>query len=337
MVLFNAPQDRFVGVLLGTMVGDALGAPVEGWDCARMNAHLDQLPQMPRGEFELSVSVLGLLSGGAVKPGSARYTDDTQMALGLAQELVERGEVVPERLAQRFVQNFQVWRGYGPGAYGVLDALRQGRPWDEPARQVFGGVGSYGNGAAMRVGPLGAFYWDAEVTMIREAVRLSCLPTHTHPQGIEGAVVVALAVAGALRQAETGELDTTALLHFIRSGVEDEVYHKKLDQVEAFLAAEPEPCVVAARLGTDLAATLSVPAALFAFLSRWDSLSDCILYAVRLGGDTDTIGAMAGAMVGAFQGASAIPETWLAALENGPQGRDFARALGEQLYVNWAA
>ncbi|WP_369016095.1 ADP-ribosylglycohydrolase family protein [Armatimonas sp.] len=152
---------------------------------------------------------MGLVTGGKVEPGQARYSDDTQMAIGIAQALVDDGEIIPEHLARHFAKNFQPWRGYGPGAYGVLDALKQGRPWDEPARQVFGGQGSYGNGAAMRVGPLGAFYWDADVEVICEQARLSSLPTHTHKHGIEGAVVVALAVAGALRQAMAGaeELD----------------------------------------------------------------------------------------------------------------------------------
>lgn len=317
------------------MVGDALGLPVEGWDCLRMNEQLDRFPLLSRGEQELTTAVLGLITGGTVSPGEARYSDDTQMAIGIAQCLIEDGRVLPERLAQCFATNFQPWRGYGPGAYGVLDALQRGRPWDEPARQVFGGRGSFGNGAAMRVGPLGAFFWDADVETIREQARLSSLPTHTHPHGIEGAVVVALAVAGALRQAISGAeaLDVADLLAFIRSGVTEPVYHAKLDQVEALLAAEPEREVVAARLGTDLTATLSVPAALFTFLSRWDSLPDCLLYAVRLGGDTDTIAAMAGAMAGAFHGLSAIPPHWLAALENGPQGRDFALALAGQLYT----
>lgn len=334
MISPEALKDRFVGALLGTMVGDAIGAPVEGWDCARMAEQLDKLRYLPKAERELATAVLGLITGGEVLPGGARYTDDTQMAIGVAQALIDDGGIVPKNLARHFASNFQPWRGYGPGAYGVLDALKQGRPWDEPARQVFGGRGSYGNGAAMRVGPLGAFYWDADVETIREQARLASLPTHTHTHGIEGAAVVALAVAGALQQAanEAEELDVAALLAFVRSGVTDEVYLKKLDQVEGFLTAEPEPCVVAARLGTDLTATLSVPAALFAFLSRWDSLPDCILYAVRLGGDADTIAAMAGAMAGAFHGASAIPKNWLAALENGPQGRDFVIQLAEALY-----
>lgn len=332
-------QENFAGMLLGTMVGDAIGLPVEGWDCVRMAEQLDRFPLLPRGEQELATAVLGLITGGKVAAGEARYSDDTQMAISVAQILVEEGEIVPETLARRFATNFQPWRGYGPGAYGVLDALKQGRPWDEPARQVFGGRGSYGNGAAMRVAPVGAFFWDSDVATIREQARLSSLPTHTHPHGIEGAVVIALAVAGVLRQVAAGadELDVTQLLGFIRSGTHDEIFFKKLAEVEGFLAAEPEPCVVAARLGTDLTATLSVPAALFAFLSRWDSLPDCILYAVRLGGDADTIAAMAGALAGAFHGSAAIPESWLAALENGPQGRDFVRALAEGLYDRWEA
>jgi poly(ADP-ribose) glycohydrolase ARH3 len=84
-------------------------------------------------------------------------------------------------------------------------------------------------------------------------------------------------------------------------------------------------------LGTDISAPLSVPTAIYAFLSHPDSFANAVLYAVKLGGDTDTIGAMCGAISGAYHGIEAIPPRWLNALENGMYGRDYALDLAGQL------
>jgi poly(ADP-ribose) glycohydrolase ARH3 len=88
---------------------------------------------------------------------------------------------------------------------------------------------------------------------------------------------------------------------------------------------------VALLLGNDVSAPLSVPAALYAFLSHPDSFQEALLYAVKLGGDTDTIGAMCGAVAGAYHGIEAIPQNWLGALENGTRGREYAIDLANRL------
>ena len=124
---------KFRGALIGTAVGDALGARFEGARRVKPSK-LERLEQ---------------------DPGPLRYTDDTHMTLGMAQSLVERRGFDGARMAALFAQNFtdEPWRGYGPGPPRVFRLLKKGTPWDQAGRTLFGGSGSYGNGAAMPGGP----------------------------------------------------------------------------------------------------------------------------------------------------------------------------------------
>jgi ADP-ribosylglycohydrolase len=82
------------------------------------------------------------------------YTDDTQMALSLVEVLAQHGSIDQDALARSFAARFERWRGYGPAMYDLLPRLRAGQDWRSAARALFGGQGSFGNGAAMRVAPL---------------------------------------------------------------------------------------------------------------------------------------------------------------------------------------
>src|SRR5205807_5233711 len=119
--------------------------------------------------------------------------DDTQMTLGVAETLAEHGQIIEDRLCQAFVANYVPSRGYGRGARAVLGAMEDGRDYRQVAEQYFPG-GSYGNGAAMRVAPVGMLFRDDRRRLWDQA-RLSALPTHLHALGIEGAQLLALAVA----------------------------------------------------------------------------------------------------------------------------------------------
>jgi ADP-ribosylglycohydrolase len=79
------------------------------------------------------------------------YTDDTQMALSLVSILRQYGSVEQDVLAESFAERYDSARGYGPAMHALLRSLRTGRPWQEVARKQFGGQGSYGNGAAIRI------------------------------------------------------------------------------------------------------------------------------------------------------------------------------------------
>jgi poly(ADP-ribose) glycohydrolase ARH3 len=330
-------RDKFEGALLGTMVGDALGAPVEGVDGDHIRTLLDRLPLMPAPERELNVALFGLITGRDVRAGTARYTDDTQMTIGVAESLVAVGEIDEADMARRFVANFEGHRGYGPGAYGVLMALRGGTPWQEPAARLFGGSGSYGNGAAMRVAPVGLFFHDADPYDLREAAERSSVITHTHLLGKEGAVMQAAAVAAACRMDPADSFDANLFLTAVSAHLrdDDDYFLDACDSVRRLLEERPTESDVVLSLGNDISAPYSVPTALYAFLSHHNSFAEAVRYAVCLGGDADTIGAMCGAIAGAFHGAGAIPANWLAALENGPKGRDYARQLARDLFNAW--
>src|SRR5262249_54770471 len=169
-------KDRFVGCLLGLAIGDALGGKFEAQTADAIRARFpttQALIHYPREEIW--------------------YTDDTQMAIGVAEPLVAHGQIVEEHLCQAFVANYVPSRGYGRGARAVLEAMEDGRDYRQVAEQYFPG-GSYGNGAAMRVAPVGLLFRDDRSRLWQQA-RLSALPTHLHPLGIEGAQLLALAVA----------------------------------------------------------------------------------------------------------------------------------------------
>jgi poly(ADP-ribose) glycohydrolase ARH3 len=313
------------------MVGDALGVGVEFWPCADLNNTLDRLAiGKPTQQDSLYRHVIGMLAGD-VLPGSAKYSDDSEMLLGVAESLAAQGTADPADMARRFAQNFHIWRGYGAAAATVIQTIQHGAPWDEPAKAVFGGQGSYGNGAAMRVAPVGLFFHDKGGAAIAEAARLQSLPTHTNLRGIEGAIWQAIAVAQAV-SCDPHDFEPQDFLDAIRPHVTEPIYQAKLETIAELLTQEPQNCVVADTLGTGIEAHHSVPVALFSFLSRWDSFADAVLYAIRLGGDTDTIGAMTGAIAGAFHGVDAIPPNWLAGLEDGYMGKTYALALAESLY-----
>src|SRR5262245_63964807 len=98
-------------------------------------------------------------------------------------------------LAKRFAERMQFNRGYGQGAYAVLCGVKEGLDWRHLTQIGFRGMGSFGNGAAMRVAPLGAFFADQPLKIICDQARLSAEVTHAHVEGIAGAVAVAVAAA----------------------------------------------------------------------------------------------------------------------------------------------
>src|SRR5947209_19972441 len=127
------------------------------------------------------------------------YTDDTEMALSIVEILHERGEIEHDLLARRFADRMQFNRGYGPGTYSILCGVKQGLDW-RPLTQVgFRGMGSFGNGAAMPVAPLGAFFADQPLATVCDQARRSAEVTHAHAEGIAGGIAVAVAAALAWR------------------------------------------------------------------------------------------------------------------------------------------
>jgi poly(ADP-ribose) glycohydrolase ARH3 len=301
--------DSFTGCLLGLAVGDALGGRFEG-----------QSPDWIAGRFPSPEALI------AAPPFDVlHYTDDTQMAIGVAEALVESREIREERLCHHFVANYAPWRGYGYGARRVLEAMEEGRDYKDVAATLFPG-GSFGNGAAMRVAPVGLFFHD-DLDRVMEQARRQSLPTHVHPLGVEGAQLLAVAVALCLRE---GLFDRAAFFRELLARCQSEEFRTRLEA--AARAQTPEDL---ARLGNGIEAHRSVPTAIAAFATAPESYAAVIGRVIFLGGDTDTMAAMAGALSGAYLGAAGLPLHLVRLLEDeeGQKGRSYIVALGERLHA----
>ncbi len=311
-------EERFVGALIGTFVGDALGMPVEGWSWSRIARELGEVREMLPARL-----------------GRGTYTDDTLLMIALAESLLANdGRVVPEDLVQRFRQVYDPRRGFGAGMHRLIRLWEQGVPWEQATRQLFDG-GSYGNGAAMRVAPVGVLY-HRDVRALYDAAVLQARVTHAHPLGQQGAALQALAVAQALR-ADVNTFSPDEFLEDLEASLpaSAETYRRALMQAGDLLDRWEDRALIVRRLGNRSAAHRSVPTAIYAFLTHWHSFEEALVYAVSLGGDTDTLAAMTGAISGALHGVQAVPPRWWDALERGPRGRDEVVTLGKRIYELW--
>src|SRR5579859_1711798 len=129
-----------------------------------------------------------LIAQRLVPQGPWPWTDDTAMAVTLYKTLREHGRVVQDELADRFAWAYAAdpYRNYGPSMHGVLKAIGEGESWRSVTAAQFEGQGSWGNGAAMRVAPLGAWFADDLDRAVEEAA-LSATVTHAHPEATAGA------------------------------------------------------------------------------------------------------------------------------------------------------
>lgn len=305
-------EDRFIGALLGTAFGDALGAPVEGLDRETIRERFGEVRDFLPGPR-----------------GRGYYTDDTQMTLALARSLVRCGGVDGADCARSYAAHFDASRGYGRSAAEILRALGDGADYRHTGTLFFP-EGSYGNGAAMRIAPLGLLYapdvlqkWRADVF---EAVRC----THVHPEAVDGAMVQALAVS---RMAREGlpQSSPESLLNRLTSACETDAMRKALAVVADLLQRSVSDAEAAETLGTGVASVESVPIALFLAFRYLEDPELALVRAVGLGGDADTIGAMTGAVVGTHHGWRSFPPRWFRGLENGPDGRDALMEAGRAL------
>ena len=302
-VFDNPFIDRLTGATVGLLCGDALGMPVEGWSAEKIEGRFGWLDRMIPGR---------LPAGG--------YTDDGQMALGLLDSLVRAKGFDPRACALAWLAGFDPARGYGRRIQGVMDRLAAGEDWR------LAGTDSYGNGAAMRVGPLGVWFHDRPGELRRAALD-SARITHHHPEAKSGALITALVCAEAVRAGLAGErLDPGRMID--RATVEAATVDPGMSQAMSKLVdlqpgSGPEIRDQLRRLyDRGVRTRESVPPALGAFLFT-DNFKDAVCTAVNCGRDADTIGAMAGAMAGALYGCRAIPPDWLDMVE----GRDRAVEL----------
>ncbi|MWG34542.1 ADP-ribosylglycohydrolase family protein [Halomarina oriensis] len=279
-------DDKAAGTLLGLACGDALGRPIEFMSPASIER-----------EHGIVTEMLGYGTHG--QPAGT-ITDDTEMALCVARSLVERGQFDPEDIARRFVE----WYDSGPFDIGGMTAesirlLKQDTPWDEAGQRVWEQShegGNAGNGSVMRCAPHAIAFGD-DLEALERISRQSSQITHADPRCTAGCAILNTTIVGLL----DGVNNPLAL------ALAD------VDQIPAELVGALE------RISTDLGpedlentgyVVTTLQVGLYHGLTA-ESAEEAIVDAVNMGGDADTIGAVAGAVAGARFGADTLPERWL--------------------------
>ncbi|MFQ5878920.1 MAG: ADP-ribosylglycohydrolase family protein [Dehalococcoidia bacterium] len=295
-------QDRFRGCLLGLAVGDALGAPVEGWSADAIRRRYGRLTAMVGG------SALGRRLG----PGET--TDDTAMMLCIARTIAQRRRFDAAEVARRFL----AWYDTKPKDIGsttrvALSLLRQGVPWQEAGRLAHQQLGGQmaGNGSIMRCAPIALLRWRNEPLLMEESID-SSLITHYDPRACWATVALNLLLVQCLMGHKERSLAAVAL---------------KVAEPEVRLAVRSAPTLMARALPNSGFVLDTLQAALWCFLHA-ESLEEALVAAVNLGGDADTIGAVCDALAGAYYGAAAIPSRWLSPLRS----RDEISELADGIY-----
>lgn len=278
-----AGVDRMKKALLGLALGDSLG---------EMLCHSAQRARERLAQLEI--------------PGTFYHTDDTEMAVALSSVLRAHGQVDQDALAARFVRRFQLDpdRGYGKMTRLQLQELARGGDWRQQAEAAFGGQGSMGNGSAMRVAPLGAYFAEDLELCARQA-RLSSEVTHTHPEALAGAVAVALAAAQACRSG------TISLLEIARF-VPDTDVGQRLVQAEQLSGCHLQAARVLG-CGRQVTAQDTVPFCLW-LAARSDDYVEAIGCAIEADGDCDTCAAIIGALL-ALRAPHSLPTAWTRRLD----------------------
>jgi len=259
------------------------------------------------------------------------------MTLAVAESIIQCGGVSPEDIAKQFSLHCDLTRGYAIGTIKAVSAIRAGMKWYEVARIVFKN-GSFGNGAAMRVSPVGLFYHHDLGELRRAAIEQANI-THVHPLGQWGAVMQACSIGLAVSQNPNGVFKkgqmVTDLKEILWGGPIE--YMKALNKIEEMVTQgkKLQSQEVAQSFGNGVEAHFSVPSACYIAITYSPDFCDAIRAAISLGGDTDTIAGMVGAIVGAHVGEKGLPIEWIEQLEDGPRGRSFAKRLAGRLFETW--
>ncbi|RKE22389.1 ADP-ribosylglycohydrolase family protein [Streptomyces sp. TLI_171] len=256
-----------------------------------------------------------------VRHGPWHWTDDTAMALVLTRHLRARGEVEPAALAREFAAEYTAvpHRKYGPSMHQVLRAVHAGADHVAVSSALFAGQGSHGNGAAMRVAPLGAWFAD-DLAVVAEQAGRSARATHAHPEAAAGALAVALAAAFAVRSRGAAAPARAEFLREVAGLLPDSDVRSGL-RVAARLPSGTSVRHAAVVLGSGhlVSAQDTVPFALWSAAGHLDDLTECLWRTLSGWGDMDTTCAIAAGVVAARTGAAGVPAAWLDAQEPLPE------------------
>ncbi|MFL5759318.1 MAG: ADP-ribosylglycohydrolase family protein [Thermomicrobiales bacterium] len=294
-------RDRYRGCLLGLACGDALGGPVE-FESRRWIAE-----RYPDG-------VRDFVGGGWLSLEPGEVTDDTQLTLALARSLGQGGALDMAGVAH----NFREWHRSCPKDEGnltraALNLLDGGTPWTE-AGEIARGTGASsgaGNGSVMRCAPVALRFASDRGSLISASIDTSRI-THADPRCTWGTVTVNQAIVWLLAGGDKNGV--------VKAAIDGIAEPTVVDAVERSQTIAP----------TDLNASgyvLNTLTSAFWALLSYSTLEEVIVEAVGLGRDTDTTGAVAGALAGAHWGRPGIPDRWLVLLQPRQELEDISDRL----------
>ena len=250
------------------------------------------------------------------------FTDDTVMGIGIYRILEKYGEINQDKLAEIFARNYLLdWhRGYGGTAHSILREIGEGADWREVAPKVFNGMGSMGNGAAMRAAPIGAYFADDLDKVMYEAGK-SAEVTHSHIEGIVGALAVAAAALIWNKKAGEYFKEGKDFLYDIAQMLpESDTKYKILSAASIKRESKIEFVVSVLGNGVKLTAQDTVPFCLWCVAYYYESLEEALWKAVSALGDRDTICAIVGGIVSLYE--NKVPRKWLDYMEY-PENTEF--------------
>ncbi|MFG2881681.1 ADP-ribosylglycohydrolase family protein [Streptomyces sp. NPDC048297] len=275
---------RALASLRGLAVGDALGSQF----FVPANYQLLKRRELPAGPWQ--------------------WTDDTEMACSVVTVLAAHQRIDQDALARSFAEHHDFDRGYGPAVNRLLRLVREGEDWRELAAGLFKGQGSWGNGAAMRIAPLGAWYADDPEQATHQA-EISAYPTHQHREAVVGAMAVAAATA--LAASPDGPPSPEALLDGVVALVPKSAVGAGLRRARDMLDYG-DAATVAAVLGCGrrTSAHDTVPFALWSAARALGDFESAFWTTAQVGGDVDTTCAIVGGVLACVK-AGTPPVEWL--------------------------
>lgn len=299
-------ESHIAGALYGQMLGDAMGMPSELWPRARIKAHFGWIDCFLSGPAD---------NIAACYFTAAQYTDDTAMALALADALIEcEGAVVPEVIGNHIL-TWALQSGafekniLGPSSKAALFALKQGADINSLENN------GITNGAAMRVSPLGCLLPPMPLSDFIDTVALASSPTHKSDIAVASATVIAWAISQGIAGNRWSEI-RAALPEVAQAAQEKRVttyspalsarLHLALETVQNAPDDDTALEQIYQLIGTGTESIQSIPAAIAMVELAHTEPNRCAILCANLGGDTDTIGAMATAICGAIHGVESI-------------------------------
>ncbi len=307
-------KSKFRGIILGTAVGDSIGLPAEGISPSRAR-------KLFPGRWRHRL----LINKGMV-------SDDTDHTVFVAQSLLTHPDSV-DLFMKRLSRCLRWWLLSLPPGIGFATLRSILRSWlIGPSRS---GVYSAGNGPAMRSAPIGAFF-ALSSERLNDYVQASTRLTHTDPRAFTGAKAVALITGWSIRDNLEERPELEDFLDVLeQAGSQDPEWKTVIDSISAAYHRQLSVKQFAESLGLSKGITgyvyHTVPVVVYAWYLHFGSFEDTLSSVLNCGGDSDTTGAISGALAGSVTGEGGIPADWVKGLYDWPRGVTILRAIADQL------